>query len=929
MKTLLLIVFCGVLFLLPSNSREAAKDTHHSNDIQIADLNCEFMSNPAAIDVRSPRLSWEFKTDLRNVRQLAYRIIVSSSPEILAASKGDLWDSKKVNSSSTLGIVYAGRPLTSRVRCYWKVQAWTNKGRTEWSKPAHWAMGLMDSSDWTAKWIGLDKLFPGENSDSAHSRLAARYFRKEITIGDSVGRATIYISGLGLYDLFINGKKIGDQVMAPTPSDYSKRVYYNKFDVTSFLTKGTDAIGLMLGNGRFFSMRPIGGGTPVVTNYGFPKMLLQLEIEKADGSKQIVVSDESWKVTANGPIRSNNEYDGEDYDARLEMPGWNNIGFNDSAWLNAELVKPSCSVVEAQPNPNIAIMDSVQPVSISEPRPGVYIVDMGQNMVGWVQTTEKGAAGTCMKLRFAERLNDSKDSLYTANLRGAEQTDNYIFKGKGEETWEPDFVYHGFRYIEITGLNYKPTLNSIVGKVVYDNMQTTGSFESSNSLLNKIYKAAYWGIRGNYRGMPTDCPQRDERMGWLGDRATNSYGESFIFDNNLLYSKWLTDIADAQKPDGSLPNVAPPYWVVYTDNMTWPCTIILVANHLYRQFGNEAVISNHYGAMRKWLLYMRDKYMKDYLLPKDTYGDWCMPPERMELIHSKDTTRITPGAFIGSAYFYYCLNLLKQDALLIKKNSDAAEYASLGQKVRSAINKTYLNNKAFYYANNTVTANVLALYFGIAPKEIRKRVFDNIVKKTMDDFNGHISTGMIGGQWLMRTLTDYGRTDIAYKIATNTTYPSWGYMLENGATTIWELWNGNTADPAMNSGNHVMLLGDLVIWFYQDLAGIESSPEKPGYEQLIMDPREIDSLSYVKASYRTVHGLVKSEWKKEGDKFYWSVSIPANTSAIVHVPAKSFADVMEGKVNAGRSYGVKFLGMENNRAVYKVESGDYEFTSQR
>jgi alpha-L-rhamnosidase len=534
-----------------------------------------------------------------------------------------------------------------------------------------------------------------------------------------------------------------------------------------------------------------------------------------------------------------------------------------------------------------------------------------------------------MKLRFAERLNDSRDSLYTANLRGAEQTDNYIFTGEGEERWEPDFVYHGFRYIEITGLSHEPDLNSIVGKVVYDKTQTIGRFETSNPLLNKIYKAAYWGIRGNYRGMPTDCPQRDERMGWLGDRATNSYGESFIFDNNLLYSKWLTDIADAQKPDGSLPNVAPPYWTVYTDNMTWPGAIILIADHLYRQFGNEAAVADHYAAMRKWLAYMRDKYMKDYLLPKDTYGDWCMPPERMDLIHSKDTTRITPGEFIGSAYFYYFLDLMKQNALLLNKTGDAAEYASLAEKVRSAINNTYLNGKDFYYANNTVTANVLALYFGIAPKEIKEKVFDNIVKKTMNDFNGHISTGMIGGQWLMRTLTDYGRPDLAYKIATNTTYPSWGYMLENGATTIWELWNGNTADPAMNSGNHVMLLGDLVIWFYQNLAGIEASPERPGYDQLIMDPREIDGLSYVKASYHTVHGLVKSEWRKEADKFYWSVSIPANTSAVVHVPAKSPGDVTEGKVNAGRSYGVKFLGMRNNRAVYKVESGDYEFTSQR
>ncbi len=904
------------------------KNSPRSDRVQVVNLKCEFNSDRLTIDAKHPRLSWEFKANLRDVRQLAYRIMVATSPEKLSANKGDLWDSKKVNSNRTLGIVYTGKPLTSRVRCYWKVQAWTNRGRTEWSDPAQWAMGLMNPSDWTAKWTGLDKLFPGENSDSVHSRLAARYFRKEFKVGDGVKKATVYICGLGLYNLYINGKKVGDQVMAPTTSDYSKRVYYNTFGVTSVLKGGANAIGVTLGNGRFFSMRPISGGMPVVTNYGLPKMLVQFEIEISDGSRQTIISDDSWKVTANGPIRSNNEYDGEDYDARMEMPGWNDIGFNDSDWPKAELVKPPCITIQAQPNPNIAIMDTVHPVSISEIKPGVYIADMGQNMVGWVLTTEKGAAGTTMKLRFAERLNPD-GSLYTANLRGAEQTDNYIFKGDGEETWEPDFIYHGFRYVEITGLSYKPELNSIVGKVAYDRMQTIGNFETSNPVLNKIYKAAYWGIRGNYRGMPTDCPQRDERMGWLGDRATNSLGETFIFDNNLLYSKWLTDIADAQKPDGSLPNVVPPYWVVYTDNMTWPSAFILIANHLYRQFGNEAAISDHYSAMRKWLLYMRDKYMKDYLLPRDTYGDWCVPPERMDLIHSKDTTRITPGAFIGSAYFYYCLNLLKHDATLLKKNNDAAEYASLAEKVRAAINKTFLNDTEFYYANNTVTANLLALYFGIAPNEIREKVFGNVVKKTMNDFDGHISTGVVGGQWLMRTLTDYGRADLAYKIATNTTYPSWGYMLENGATTIWELWNGNTADPAMNSGNHVMLLGDLVVWFYQDLAGIESSPEKTGYDELIMDPREIDSLSYVTASYHTVHGLVRSEWKREGNRFYWSITVPPNTSAIVHIPARSPDDVREGNGKASRSFLVTFLRMENNRAVYRVESGDYEFTSQR
>ncbi len=896
--------------------------------VRITHPTCEYRSDPIAVGTTHPRLSWQIESDMKDVVQLAYRIIVSSSPERLSRNDGDMWDTKKVNSDNTLNLVYSGKGLTSRETCYWKVGVWTNKGVTVWSEPACWTMALLKSTDWKAKWIGLDTLFQGENDDSVHSRLAARYFRKEFGLNERVKKATLYISGLGLYDLYINGKRVGSQVLSPTLSDYSKRVYYNTFDVTDLLAQGTDAIGVVLGNGRFFSMRPIPSGVPVITNYGFPKMILQLEIEMADGSKKVVTSDDTWKVTADGPIRFNNEYDGEDYDSRLEMPGWNASGFDDSGWLKAQLVKPPCNTIESQPNPNIEVMDTVRPVSIAEPRPGVYIVDMGQNMVGWTQVTAKGKRGTAMTLRFAERLNDAGDSLYTANLRQAEQTDHYIFKGTGEETWEPDFVYHGFRYVEITGLTYKPDLSSIVGKVVYDRMRTTGNFETSNPLLNKIYNAAYWGIRGNYRGMPTDCPQRDERMGWLGDRSTNSFGESFIFSNNLLYSKWLTDIQDAQKPDGSVPDVAPAYWVIYSDNMTWPSTFLLVPDHLYRQFGNERAIADHYPAMRKWLFYMRDKYMKNYLLPKDTYGDWCMPPERMELIHSEDPSRITPGAYIGSAYFYYCLNVLRRDALLLGKTKDAAGYSSLASKVRAAINKTFLNARSFSYANNTVTANLLALRFGIAPDSIRARVFQNVVNVTTDEFHSHISTGLVGGQWLMRTLTAYGRADLAFKIATNTTYPGWGYMIENGATTIWELWNGNKADPGMNSGNHVMLLGDLVVWFYEDVAGIESSWQEPGYKEIIMNPREINSLGYVNASYNSVRGLIRSDWKRKNGKFYWHVTIPANTSAVVYVPARTPGDVMEGHRKATTSYGVKFLRMENHRAVFRVMSGEYEFVSE-
>ncbi|MGA7719811.1 MAG: family 78 glycoside hydrolase catalytic domain [Ignavibacteriaceae bacterium] len=899
--------------------------------VSIEKLKCDYLPNPLGIDNKHPGLSWELLCTERDIKQMAYRIIVGSSYGKLSANQGDIWDSQKIISDSTLNILYNGNALVSRMKYYWKVCVWTNKGESIWSKPAKWSMGLLRKSDWQAKWIGLDKSFSWDEPDSLHSKLYARYFRKEFAVDNNIKKAVVYVCGLGLYDLYINGRKTGDQVLSPTLSDYFKRDYYNTIDVTNLLKKDRNTIGVVLGNGRFFTMRPTnlpGYGTPAIINYGFPKMLLQLEIEMKDGTHKSIISDGSWKVTADGPIRSNNEYDGEIYDAGKEMPGWNKSGFNDSGWLKVQMVNAPSEIIAAQPNPNIKIMDVIHPVSVMEIKPGVYVFDMGQNMAGWVQLSAKGTKGAEVKLRFAERIN--KDgSIYTANLRTAESTDIYRFKGNGEEKWEPCFTYHGFRYVELTGLSYKPRLNSLTGKVLYDEMATLGRIETSNKMLNKIYKAAYWTIRSNYQGIPTDCPQRDERMGFLGDRSINSYGESFVLNNNMLYSKWMTDITDAQRPGGSIPDIAPwEYGPIYGgDNMDWPSSIILVPDNLYRQFGNIKVIADNYDVMKKWLFYMRDKYMKDYLLPADSYGDWCMPPENPELIHSKDPGKQTPGDFIGSAYFYYCLNLMKFNARLLNKPEDENGFASLASQVRNAINTAYLNNDSLYYANNTVTANALALYFEIPSQNIRSRVFDNLVYKTTHEFKSHTSTGLVGGQWIMRTLTDNGRPDLAYTIATNKDYPSWGYMIENGATTIWELWNGITAEPSMNSGNHVMLLGDLMVWYYEDLAGIKTGIENPGFKEIIMNPAEVNELDFVNASYNSVYGLIKSGWKKTKNKFLWNISIPANTSAIVYIPAESSGNVREGKQPAETAKGVKFLRLENRRAVYQIQSGNYNFTS--
>jgi alpha-L-rhamnosidase len=909
----------AIIFLFPACNEKAT--------IEIDNLRCEFMQNPVGIDVEQPSLSWEINANARGVKQTGYRVLVASSLEKLNADEGDIWDSGWVRSEQSTNVLYQGQPLDSRATCYWKVKTRANLGRSDWSEPAFWVMAFTNSQDWEATWIGLDRSFPGDVL-KAKTRLSARYFRKEFQNEGEIDKAMLYISGLGLYEAYINGKRVGDQVLSPTPTDYTKSVKYNTFDVTDHLQSGENAIAVVLGNGRFFNMRTIEDDSypplPPTQNYGFPKLILQLEIFYADGSRRAVVSDDSWKVTANGPILANNEFDGEEYDARKELTGWTNPGFDDRDWLNVDLTEAPRGTLEAQLNANIKVMETLSPKSISRPKPGMYVLDMGQNMVGWVSMKVRGKAGDRVKLRFAEVLNDD-GTVYMGNIRNARVTDVYTLKGDGEEVWEPSFTYHGFRYVEVTGYPGVPTVDDFEGKVVYDEMETVGYFETSDSTINQIYNNAYWGIRGNYRGMPTDCPQRDERMGWLGDRATGSHGESFIFNNHNLYAKWLKDIEESQTEEGSVPDVAPAYWRNYNDNMTWPGAYLIIANMLYEQFGDDRPIRRHYASMKRWMTYMRDNFMEDNIMPRDIYGDWCMPPESPEMIHSADPARKTDGALLGTSFYYHMLSLLEKFALMQGKTEEAADFSDQAAQVKEAYNNRFFHEETAQYSNNTVTANLLSLRFGLVPEGFEERVFANIVDKTMNDFNGHVSTGLVGIQWLMRGLTCHGRGDIAYAIATHCDYPSWGYMIEKGATTIWELWNGDTADPTMNSHNHVMLLGDLIVWFYEYVAGIQNRVGSTGFRDIHMQPHLAGELDHVTASYHSVQGVIKSAWRKQGNTFEWDITIPGNSKALVYIPAKERKQVTESGNNLSKARGVKYARQENGHIVLEVGSGDYRF----
>jgi len=798
--------------------------------------------------------------------------------------------------------------------------------RASTRKESGWDGLEFDDSGWVpAQRLGDHGMGPwGEVSTSGdHRRLSARMLRREFQLDKEVKQATAFISGLGYYELYLNGRKVGDHVLDPALSEYSKRVFYVTYDATGQLQQGANAVGVILGNGRYYAPRT-SQPTPTRT-FGFPKLLLQMHVVYDDGTTENIVTDDGWKLTTEGPLLANNDYDGEEYDARREQPGWSTPGFNDSAWQRAQQVEPPGGKLAAQMIEPMRVTQKIQPIAITNPKPGIHVFDMGQNMVGFCRLKVSGPRGTKVSLKHAEVLRDD-GMLFMDNIRGAQVTDVYLLKGEGLETYEPRFTYHGFRYVAVRGYPGEPELSAIEGQVVHTDVRTAGEFACCNTLINRLHRNIVWGMRGNYLSIPTDCPQRDERQGWQGDRAAESKGESYLFHTARLYDKWLDDIHDSQKPDGNLSDVCPAYWPLYSANVTWPSAYTIIPGTLHTQYADRRAIERHYETMKKWMDFM-GQFISDDIIDRDNYGDWCVPPEDPSLIHSLDPGRKTAKAVLATTYYCNNLRLMAGYAALLEKPDDAKQFNAAADRMREAFNQKFFNPQTNLYDNGTQTSSVLPLFFGMVPDGHRQQVFNNLIENIEVKTNGHIGTGLIGGQWLMRTLSDNGRPDVAYRLATNKTYPSWGYMIENDATTIWELWNGNTADPAMNSHNHVMLVGDLVIWFYEGLAGIKSDHKQPGFKHIIMRPRPVGDLRFVKAVHRSPYGTIASDWKIEDGTFRWDIAVPVNTTATVYVPTSDANAVRQGDTAADKAQGVKFLRAEDGAAVFRVESGSYAFSA--
>ncbi|MDD6210224.1 MAG: glycoside hydrolase family 78 protein [Bacteroidales bacterium] len=883
-----------------------------TNDYPV-ELLCEYKSQPLGIDQTAPRLGWQIASPDRGVAQTAYRILVASSPELLNAEKGDIWDSGKVESDESTLIEYAGKPLESGKRYYWMVQIWNQDGaKSKWSEPSWFETGLLNPSDWKAQWIAS-----GDTKDPRRSVIV----RKEFDVNKPIESARLYVTGLGNYVANINGKKVGDQMLTPGWTDYYKRLNYQVYDVTDMLKEGSNAIAGTLGNMWWSS----GLGWMLGDRYseGPLRFLAQLEITYTDGSKEDIVTDETWNV-APSPITSDHIYGGEHYDAQLEQDGWNLPGFKAEGWKPVIVLDTFKIALGTQVEDPIRITTEMKPVKITEVKNNDYVFDFGQNMVGLTRLKVKGKKGTVITLRYAELLHPD-GTVAQENLRKAKATDTYTLKGGEEEIYIPSFTYHGFRYVQVNGLTEKPTEETLVGLVFNTDAKEVGSFHSSNELLNQIWSNSFWGLRGNIMSVPTDCPQRDERLGWMGDGQI--FAPTAFYNMRLanLYGKWTRDMRDGQnQTEGWVTDVNPAIVVLGPSKPAWGDAIAVVPWTMYEFYGDKKILEDNYEAIKKWVGYM-DSKSENNLYFWSNGSDWYGYGDWVPVVPS-------PTKPIGGLYYYYCNKVLSEMAKLLGKDDEAKKYADRLPLIAKAYQDAYYNPATQQYEGATQSANLLPLYFGITPEDQKEGVLKNLVAD-IKNRDTHVSTGFIGSAYILPLLSENGQHELAYQLATQRTYPSWGYMVDQGATTVWELWNSDKEKPeGMNSRNH-FTYGSVAAWYYGYLAGIRPNIDEPGFKKITIAPMPAGDLTFVKASTETLYGTIASEWEKHGNEFILTVNIPANTTAEVSMPATEQSTITEsdkalvsnGK-KAADAPSIQFIGMREGRAYFNVGSGTYTFT---
>ena len=881
-------------------------------------LRTEYMINPVGIDSRQPRFSWQLRTNERNVRQSAYHIRVAHTERDLTLGRNLVWDSGRTTSSESIQRAYAGPALESGHRYVWQVQVWDDRGRPSgWSAPASWEMGLLSPSDWRTAWIEPD--LKEDTTGSPPPPMLRRAFR----LDKRVRSARAYMTSHGLYELYLNGRRVGEDVLTPGWTSYKTRLQYQTYDVTSLLRPGDNAAGIVLGNGWYRG------------NMGFERLrniygdrlaaLLQIVVRYADGTTVTIGTDSQWKA-ATGPIVMSEIYHGETYDARLEKAGWTEPGYDDMSWGGVHVANHPKDVLIAPAGPPVRRMETIRPKTVLKTPAGLQVVDMGQNMVGWVRLRVQGPSGTTVTLRHAEVL-DKDGNFYTANLRRAAQTITYTLKGGDVETFEPHFTFQGFRYVAVEGYPGSLTLDSLTGVVVYSAIEPAGDFSASLPLLNQLQHNIAWGQKGNFVDVPTDCPQRDERLGWTGD--AQAFARTAAFNRQVagFFTKWLKDLAADQLPNGSVPWVIPDI-ISKPDRPAagsagWGDAAVIIPWTMYLTYGDTRMLEEQYPSMTKWVEYMRQRAGGDYVWDGDAhFGDWLA----FATTRSDYPGATTSKELIATAFYGHAADLVARTARVLGKSDDLAKYEQLFDRVRTAFQREFVTPDG-RVGEATQTAYVLALQFDLLPEGMRAGAAARLAKDVRE--HKHLTTGFLGTPYLCHVLSRYGYLTDAYMLIERTEYPSWLYPVTKGATTIWERWDGlkpdgSFQDAGMNSFNHYAY-GAVGDWLYRVMAGLEIDESAPAYKHLLVQPQPGGTITSASARYESMYGRVSSGWLIANGRFELTVDVPPNTTATIRLPHAASASVTEGGSPLGPDL-QRGARQDGDAMVLDVGSGRYRFT---
>jgi len=886
--------------------------------VTVTALRTEYMQNPIGIDAAKPRLSWQLRSEVRGVSQSAYQVRVARSEQDLLAGRRLLWDSGKITSEESIHRPYGGPPIPSETTCYWQVRAWDGRGTpTPWSEVATWETGLLAPGDWTAKWI--EPNLPEDLKKSGPSPM----LRRDFSLNGTVRRARAYVTSHGLYEIVLNGKRVGDQAFTPGWTSYNKRLQYQTYDVTSLLRRGQNTVGATLGNG-WYRGTVMGGRRNVYGEH--LALLLQIHVTYADGRDETIGTDEQWKAST-GPILMSEIYDGETYDARLEKAGWSEPGYDDRAWTAVSVADRGKDLLVAPQGPPVRRIQELKPVKVFKTPAGDLVADMGQNMVGWVRIEAEGPAGTTLTLRHAEVL-DKQGNIYTENLRGAKATARYTLKGGGREVFEPHFTFFGFRYVAVDGYPGELTPAKLTGVVIHSDMPVTGSFETSNPMINQLQHNIAWGQKGNFLDVPTDCPQRDERLGWTGDAQVFARTAAFNMDVAGFFTKWLADLAADQGRDGRVPHVIPD--VLGSESRpaggsaAWGDAAVVIPWTIYLAYGDVAILERQYASMARWVEFERRRAGDDFIWDGDQhFGDWLAYATTLS-----DYPGATTGKdLIATAFFAHSTDLMERVALVLDKKEDAARYHEQFERTKAAFVREFVTPNA-RVGENTQTAYVLALHFDLLPENMRARAAERLARDVREW--GHLTTGFVGTPYLCHVLARYGYLKEAFLLLNRREYPSWLYPVTQGATTIWERWDGQRPDGSfqdrgMNSFNHYAY-GSIGDWMYAVVAGIDIDAAAPGYRHIFIRPQPGGGFTKVGATHETMYGTVGSRWTLENGRFALTVTVPANTRATVTLPSARLADLTESERAVAIGTGITAVRQDKDSVVIDIGSGEYRFS---